>query len=161
MPRYRFAVLQLDGPYEECIALLQDDLAARDYARQAIRDLKESGNYRDPTLRIVITNEAGEICTVHSSRPFYACRSAEADRLSLGRTMDMTGFGAPMPPKHRTKQKKPGSKRKKPTSPACRYCGGSLKLVGTQPPERYPGLRVETYECESCGEKSTVVVRLA
>lgn len=44
--------------------------------------------------------------------------------------------------------------------PACRFCGGPLKLVGTQPRERYPNLRVETFECESCTDKSTVVVRL-
>jgi transposase len=48
-----------------------------------------------------------------------------------------------------------------PKSSTCRYCGGPMKLAGTQPPEQYINLKVETYECENCGEKSTVVVRLS
>ena len=45
--------------------------------------------------------------------------------------------------------------------PVCHRCLLPMKFIGIEPHPHYVNLRNETYECESCGEKTTITVRIA
>jgi hypothetical protein len=63
VPRYYFCLRwpkrRKEQRDERGIVLL-DDARARKYAERVIRELKESGGFEDPGLRLIVRNEAGK-----------------------------------------------------------------------------------------------------
>jgi len=60
MPRYYFVIRSGDRELgdDDC-TLLPRDAAAWDYALRIIGELKESGNYDDPGLQMIVKEEGG------------------------------------------------------------------------------------------------------
>lgn len=65
MPRYFFMAQWPDGRSDDAgTTNLPDDAAARRYAHLVIRELREHPAYRDPGLKMLVRNGAGDLLHV-------------------------------------------------------------------------------------------------
>ena len=100
MPRYRFAIRRLGGQYDdETGTLLADVAAARDHAERIIRELKESGDYDDSRLTVVVTLPEGSMLHIDippvetfipEDQDRKRARPLKQDRSKLGRDVSIT-----------------------------------------------------------------------
>lgn len=63
--RYFFVIQWPDRQYDDRRGtLFSSGIAAVEYAQRIIRELKETGGYDDPDLKMIIKNEVGDIIHV-------------------------------------------------------------------------------------------------